>query len=70
MYYKIHQGEGKLDQRWETYYRIVEQTGLMSYIIWHKVAGRTKRAHANDLKLAEMANWEMSEEKGQEKQLL
>lgn len=29
VYYKIHQREGKLDQRWEPYYRIVEQMGLV-----------------------------------------
>ena len=27
MYYKIHLRDGKLDQRWGPYYRIVEQTG-------------------------------------------
>lgn len=31
------------------------------------MAGQTKRAHANDLKLAEVANWEMSEPKAKKK---
>lgn len=61
VYYKIHQREGKLDQRWEPYYWIVEQTGPVSYVIWDQVSGRARRAHANDLKAAEIANLEMSE---------
>lgn len=63
VYYKMPLSEGKLDQRWEPYYRILERTGPVSFVIWDQMAGRTKRANSNDLKLAEIADWEVSEPK-------
>ena len=54
MYYKIHLRDGKLDQRWSPYYRIVEQTGPGSFIIWDQLMGKVRRVHANDIKLAEI----------------
>ena len=52
--YKIHLREGKLSQRWKLYYKIVEQTGPVSFIIWDQVSGKVKWAHANDLKPAKI----------------
>ena len=59
VYYKIQLRDGKLDQRWSPYYRIVEQTGPVSFIIWDQLAGKVKRVHANDIKLAEIEEWKM-----------
>lgn len=36
------------------YYRIVEQTGSESFVIQDQMMERVKRAHANNLKLAEV----------------
>lgn len=55
--YKINLREGKLEQMWEPYYRIVEQTGPVSFVICKQMAGRVKRAHADDLRLTEVDNW-------------
>lgn len=61
MYYKIHLREGKLYQRWKPYCRIMELTGPASFVIWDQMAGKIKRAHANDLKLAEKSDWGVTE---------
>ena len=59
MYYKIHMRDGNLDQRWSPYYRIVEQTGPVSFIIWDQLTGKVRRVHANDIKLAEIEEWKV-----------
>ena len=58
MYYKVHQREGKLGPHWEAYFRIIDQTGPVSFVIGDQMTGRTKRVHANDLKMAEEFYWE------------
>ena len=55
--------KGKLSPRWEPYYRIVEQRGPATFLIWDQVSGKVKRAHANELKLAEVDTWEGPEPK-------
>lgn len=53
------------------YYRIVEQMGPVSFIIWDKMVGPTNRAHAYDLMLAEIADLDVCQkEPGQGKQPL
>lgn len=37
--------------------------GPVLFIIWDQMARQIKRAHANNLKLAEIAAWEVSEPK-------
>lgn len=63
VYYKVHLREGKLDRRWTPFYRIVEQTGPVTYIMWDQVAGKVKRVHASDIKLAELDEWEGAKER-------
>ena len=53
-----HFSQDKLDSRWKPNYRIVEQTGPVTFIIWDQLSGKVKRAHASDLKLAELRSWE------------
>ena len=54
MYYKIHLRDGKLDQKWSPCYRIVEQSGPVSFIIWDQLTGKVRSVHTNDIKLAEI----------------
>ena len=67
MYYKIHLRDGKLDQRWSIYYRIVEQTGPVSFVIWDQLTGKVRRVHANDIKLAEIEEWTVEGEATRQK---
>ena len=50
VYYWAHNRQGKLDQKWRPYYRIVEKTSLVTFVIWNQLAGKIKRVRANDLK--------------------
>ena len=63
VYYKVNLRKGRLSPKWEPYYRIVEQRGPVTFIIWDQVSGKVKRAHANELKLAEVDTWEGPEPK-------
>lgn len=58
VYYKVNLRQGKLSAIWEPYYRIVDQTGPVTFVIWDQVSGKVKRAHANELKLARIDTWE------------
>jgi len=69
VYYRAHVRQGKLDQRWRPCHRIVEQTGPVSFLIWDQVSGKVKRAHANDLKLAEIDEWEIPEPSTKKKRM-
>ena len=51
----------------ETYFRIVEQTGPVKFVIWDQMSGRVKRAHANELKLAKVNGWQNPNPKGKER---
>ena len=60
VYYRKRFTQGKLDSRRNSYYRIVEQKSLVTFIIWDQLSGKVKRAHVNDLKLVELRSWETS----------
>ncbi len=36
---------------------------LVTFVVWDQINGRVKRAHANDLKLAGLEEWEVPKEK-------
>ena len=63
VYSKVNLRKGKLSPRWEPYYRIIEQRGPVTFIIWDQVSGKVKQAHANELKLAEVYTLEGHEPK-------
>ena len=68
MFYKLHMRDEKLDRIWEPYFRIVEPTGPVTFIIWDQISGRVfKKVHAGDLKLAEVDDWESPKQQGTEK---
>ena len=58
VYYKNHiikKGQStSLSPKWRPYYRIVGQTGPVTYIIRNQLTGKTGKAHANDLYLANL----------------
>ena len=51
--------QGKLDKRWDPYYRVIDQTGSVTFIIWDQISGKVKRARVNDLKLVGLKKWEI-----------
>lgn len=58
VYYK-KQKRGKLDHRWSPYYRIIEKTGPVSYVISNQLTGATSRVHAEHLRLANIEDWQI-----------
>lgn len=43
VYYKVHARQGKLDMKWRPYYKIVEKTSSVTFIIWDQISDTTKR---------------------------
>ena len=63
VYYENKQRKGKLGQKWKPYYRVVEKTGPVSYIIRNQLDGTLSRVYAGDLMLANIDDWQVVKEK-------
>lgn len=57
VYYKNNNRKGKLDLKWKPYYRILDKTGPVSYVIKNQLDGSTARVHAELLRLANI-DWD------------
>lgn len=64
VYLKNHRRTGKLDKRWVPYYRIIEQTGPVSFIVKNQLNGTTTKAHARHLHHAKLDEWEIPQNLG------
>ena len=51
VYHKKYQRHGKLDKKWSPYYRVIDQTGPVTFVVWDQRNERIKRPYANDIKL-------------------
>lgn len=49
-YRAAHVRQGKLNQKWRPYYRIVEQTGQVTFKFWDQLRNKVKIVHVNDIK--------------------
>ncbi|KAK6167883.1 hypothetical protein SNE40_021812 [Patella caerulea] len=70
VYYKNHLQKHKLQERWTPYYRIIEQTSPVSFIIHNQLTGRTTKSNAQDLRLAKLDNWQIPEKQSEKEKLL
>lgn len=61
---KNHRRTGKHDKRWVPYYRIIEQTGPVSFIVKNQLNGTTTKAHARHLHHAKLDEWEIPQNLG------
>ncbi|ESP03278.1 hypothetical protein LOTGIDRAFT_171625 [Lottia gigantea] len=59
VYYKNFLRKNKLEDRWTPYYRIVEKTSSVSYRIKSQLTGKTTKAHAEQLRLAKIDEWDI-----------
>ena len=57
VYYKNFYKESKLSDRWIPYYTVIEKLGRVTFKIKNQLTALTKKAHANQLKLA-CINWD------------
>jgi hypothetical protein len=58
VYFKNHVKENKLSSRWLPYYRIIEQTSPVNFMIKNQLTGKTTKAHAEQIRLASL-EWEI-----------
>ncbi len=59
VFLKNHQKQDKMDKPWLPHYRVLIKSGKYNYVIQHQVSGKTRRAHAVDLRLAnESDSWD------------
>lgn len=59
IYYRNHTRRNKLDLKWKPYYRIIEQTSPVTFIIKHQLDGSTTKVHASQIRLAHVDEWEI-----------
>ena len=57
VYYRNHRKNGKLDRKWNPYYRIIQKKSPLAYVIRNQLDGSTVKAHAQHLKRAYIDNW-------------
>ncbi|CAC5412411.1 unnamed protein product [Mytilus coruscus] len=57
-FYKNHRRASKLSRKWTPYYRIIEQSSPVSFILKNQLDGTTTKAHAEQIRLAEL-DWEI-----------
>ena len=51
--------QGKLDSKWMTHYRIMSQTGPVTYLVRNQMTGKVRRVHSEHLELADLTDWPM-----------
>ena len=51
--------QSKLDDKWMTHYRVLEQTGPVTYTVRNQLTGDVRRVHAEHLKQADLTDWPM-----------
>ena len=59
VYYKRHQRRNKLEGKWQPYYRVVEKTSPVTYVIRNQLDGVAVKVHAEHLRLAKVEEWEI-----------
>ena len=59
VYYKNFNKKNKLDVRWRPYFRIIEKTSDVTFLIKNQLDVTTTKAHAEQLRLAKIDEWEI-----------
>jgi hypothetical protein len=57
VYLKNNRRKNKLDKKWLPYYRIIKQTGPVSFVVKDQLTGATTKCHARQLRLADITLW-------------
>ena len=63
VYYKNFRKTSKLQSNWRPYFRIIEQKGPVSFVIKDQLSGQTAKAHAEQLRLADIEEWDIPKDK-------
>ena len=57
VFYKNHNKKNKLDVNWRPYWRILQKTSPVTYIIKHQLDGSTTKVHAEHIRKAHVDDW-------------
>ena len=57
VYILNNQKSSKLDCKWQTHYRIIEQHSEITFTVKHQITGQLRRVHADQLRLTDLAEW-------------
>ena len=63
VYLKQQQRKSKLEGRWCPYYRIIEKTSPVSLHLKNHLDGSVTKAHAENIRLANIDNWEIHKDR-------
>jgi len=63
VYLRNHSRTSKLDNKWTSYYRIIEQNGPVSFRVKNQLTGTTTKAQARHLRMANLEEWTIPKEK-------
>ena len=63
MYFTQQQRKSNLEGRWCLYYRIIEKTSPVSFHLKNQLYGSVTKAHAENIRLANIDNWEIPKER-------
>ena len=63
VYYRNHLRKNKLEMKWKPYYRIIEQTSPVTYIIKNQLDGSTTKVHMEHIRLAHVDDWQLPTDK-------
>ncbi|KAK3083458.1 hypothetical protein FSP39_023123 [Pinctada imbricata] len=59
VYLRNHRRDNKLDVKWQPYFRIIDQTGPLSFIVKNQLDGNTTKAHARHLRPSKIDEWKI-----------
>ena len=62
VYLKNHTKKNKLDSNWKPFYRIIEQTSPVTFIVKNQLDGSTAKVHAEHLPKTNLEQWEIPKE--------
>lgn len=61
VFLKNNKKKSKIDNRYLPYYRIIEKRGPISFVVKNILTGNVTKAHANNLKFANVEDWEIGD---------
>ncbi|KAK3108120.1 hypothetical protein FSP39_001638 [Pinctada imbricata] len=59
VYLRNHRRNNKLDIKWKPYFRIIDQTGPLSFKVKNQLDGTTTKTHARHLRQAKIDEWKV-----------
>ena len=63
VYLKQQQRKSKFEGMWCPYYRILEKTSPVSFHLKNQLDGSVRKAHAENIRLANICNWEIPKDR-------